>query len=190
MDEGVLVKAWFDGIIDPTAEQQAFVEAVMPLLQETFELFMQQAMEGLDVEYTPADEAAYKWVEEHAFELARGVNDTTMEMLRRELGEAWETEGVTDIASRIREVFDNCSRYRSYMIARTETTNTANMGSMTGAKRAGATQKEWLTGLDERVCPTCGALNGVKVDIDELFNGEILAPSRHPNCRCTLLFDF
>jgi len=181
-------KAWFDGIIDPLAEQQQFIDKVLPILEETFIMFAEMYLEGWDPEIDPIDEAFRAWIEEHAFELAKGINETTTQALRRQLDEAWETEGVEDIARRIREVMDQASRYRSFMIARTETTNAANMGSLSAAKRAGVATKTWYCALDERVCPSCFALHGMTIGIDEVFPGDILGPSLHPNCRCCLIF--
>lgn len=49
-------------------------------------------------------------------------------------------------------------------------------------------QKVWLTARDEKVCPICGPMNGVRADIKDKFelpNGsEIWVPGVHPNCRC------
>jgi SPP1 gp7 family putative phage head morphogenesis protein len=52
-----------------------------------------------------------------------------------------------------------------------------------------AAKKKWVTAGDERVCPTCGPMDGKVVRLDEPFimpNGvKLLAPMVHPNCRCT-----
>jgi hypothetical protein len=49
-------------------------------------------------------------------------------------------------------------------------------------------QKIWITARDERVCPQCGPMHGVKVLLGERFklpNGtEVWVPGMHPNCRC------
>jgi len=49
--------------------------------------------------------------------------------------------------------------------------------------------RRWETAQDERVCPTCGPLDGVEADMFEPFsvNGkQIWAPGIHPNCRCSV----
>jgi len=46
---------------------------------------------------------------------------------------------------------------------------------------------EWITTPDERLCPVCAPLDGVKVPFGEKFataNGELPGPPAHPNCRC------
>jgi hypothetical protein len=47
--------------------------------------------------------------------------------------------------------------------------------------------KVWLTAKDERVCPLCGPLHGMKVPLVEKFpvgTGALWTPGVHPNCRC------
>lgn len=87
----------------------------------------------------------------------------------------------------MRGVFDQATRYRSFVIARTETTAAANMAQIAVMERAGIRYKQWVTGGDERTCPLCGALNGKVVRIDEEFAPGVLAPPRHPQCRCALV---
>ena len=48
-------------------------------------------------------------------------------------------------------------------------------------------EKVWLTAKDERVCPVCGPLHGVKIPVLERFAvgaGALWVPGAHPNCRC------
>ena len=109
-------------------------------------------------------------------------------------------------------------RYRGYNIARTELNFAYSQGAYLGAKQAqeqgymGECVKIWSTADDERVCPICGALEGVKVGLDEEFTYEIkdsagnrqtkrintklsrienptigLTPPAHPSCRCAFL---
>lgn len=50
-------------------------------------------------------------------------------------------------------------------------------------------EKMWLTAKDERVCPVCGPLHGVKVPLAGQFHtdeGDFYSPGIHPNCRCQL----
>ena len=66
-------------------------------------------------------------------------------------------------------------------------------GVETGAISSQATRR-WQTAKDERVCPTCGPMNGVEVLITERFDvkgyGKTWAPPLHPSCRCELKIDF
>lgn len=47
-------------------------------------------------------------------------------------------------------------------------------------------KKQWSTALDERVCPTCGKLDGETVDLTSPFSNGLDVPPAHPCCRCTV----
>ena len=92
-------------------------------------------------------------------------------------------------------------RERAYSVARTELATAYNTGGYKGTKQAqaagylGEAEKVWCTADDERVCPTCGALEGKRVAMDEEFEGasgswstKLTAPA-HPGCRCAILYE-
>lgn len=105
------------------------------------------------------------------------------------------------------------SRYRGYMIARTELAHAYNHGEDIGVKAAidkglmGYTRKTWCTADDERTCEICGGLEGKTIEMDEDFryegkNGRLTrinprlrtkdigkVPPAHPHCRCTVLYE-
>lgn len=93
-------------------------------------------------------------------------------------------------------------RYRAFMIARTELAFAYNQGAYWGTKqaqRAGLLPemvKEWSTAADERTCPVCGGMEGMRRAMDEPFPFQTrltdpavrLMPPAHPNCRCGVKF--
>lgn len=93
-------------------------------------------------------------------------------------------------------------RERGYTIARQELAMAYNTGAHEGVKQAqadGYMKKVIKIGCcsdDERVCPTCGNLDGVAVGIDEEFDvpnkGNYrftrLYPPYHVKCRCAVLY--
>ena len=93
-------------------------------------------------------------------------------------------------------------RYRAFMIARTELAFAYNQGAYWGtvqAREQGLLPemvKVWATAADERVCPVCGGLDGVKRAMDAPFPFQTrltdpqvrLMPPAHPNCRCAVKF--
>lgn len=95
-------------------------------------------------------------------------------------------------------------RYRAFMISRTELAFGYNKGMYEGVKQAqrdgyvGETKKIWCTALDERVCSSCGVLEGKEIAMDDEFNyytklqytnpGIRRTPPSHPNCRCTVMY--
>jgi hypothetical protein len=66
-------------------------------------------------------------------------------------------------------------------------------------------RKVWVTAIDERVCDTCGPMDGVAVPILEAFTvvypdpktergtkrpaAKLVVPPVHPNCRCTVVLE-
>lgn len=92
-------------------------------------------------------------------------------------------------------------RHRAYTVARTELATAYNQGAYEGIKQAqeagyiGETKKVWCTAEDERVCSTCGALEGKEIDMDDEFDAASsswstrLTPPAHPGCRCAIIYD-
>lgn len=93
------------------------------------------------------------------------------------------------------------SAERSILIAETETNNVANYDGYEEAKANGATEKVWVTMMDNKVRPTHMAIDGMTIGIDDLFEvGDALmrfpcdeemaydSPQETVNCRCHLLF--
>ena len=95
-------------------------------------------------------------------------------------------------------------RYRAYNIARTELAYAYNKGAHEGTKQAqaagymGEVVKVWVTAEDERTCPTCAALEGKRVAMDDDFDfktkleinnpGIRRTPPAHPSCRCAVMY--
>lgn len=93
------------------------------------------------------------------------------------------------------------NRYRAYRIARTELVFAYSNGVYYGTKQAqeqgllGKSVKVWCCADDERCCPTCSALDGVEVGIDDDFDfkTKLIEPGirrtspAHPHCRCSIL---
>lgn len=159
------------------------MELVKPELDRTFWVFAQSAMQGLDAEFDPIDDADELWLQNHAAELVEGINQTTQAAISKEI-EAGLAAGETikELAARIETVFNRAERYRSFMIARTETTFTANMANLSVWERAGVSAKKWMAPHDERQCPVCSALDGTTIPLEEEFSSSTLVPPAHPNC--------
>jgi SPP1 gp7 family putative phage head morphogenesis protein len=87
-------------------------------------------------------------------------------------------------------------RERAESIARTEILSALNEGAQESWRQARAegllgkgSDKEWIVTPDERLCPYCEPLDGVRVPLDEKFRtglGEVSGPPLHPQCRCTI----
>lgn len=95
------------------------------------------------------------------------------------------------------------SRYRAMMIARQELAMAYNTGADEAVRQAqaagymGEVVKIFSCAADERTCPTCGALEGKVIGMDEEFRVENkgrykftnLYPPVHIQCRCTVLYE-
>ena len=93
-------------------------------------------------------------------------------------------------------------RQRGYLIARTELAFGYNKGEYLAIKQAqdrgylGKMVKVWCTADDERVCSSCGPMDGKVIALDDEFdfdtrldNWTRLTPPLHPNCRCGVLYE-
>lgn len=70
---------------------------------------------------------------------------------------------------------------RTMLIARSETTRLANLGSQKEYKDGGVEEYRWVATLSDRTCPVCNELNG---EIFPINNGKL--PPAHQMCRCTI----
>ena len=89
---------------------------------------------------------------------------------------------------------DRLKSARATMIARTEIQIAQNEGRYEGWKQADqagivdpASQKMWVTALDERTCEICAPLDGEIVPWKGIFSIGLEAPIVHPHCRCTMV---
>lgn len=154
-----------------------------------------------------------KWVTKNGLNKAKQINETTYEDLLKELqisigasidAGSSQREIVKNLLSITDGVYDNMSRARAELIARTESASSVNAGTYATYKVAGVQKKEWLSLRDDR---TRGqedgdefdhfSMDGTVVDMDEKFDvgDEMLDYPGDPsgsagnvcNCRCTTL---
>lgn len=142
-------------------------------------------------------------------QLAADITDTTKDQIKRFLIQSQEqnlTMPETIALLRISGI----TNYRAELIARTETSRAANIGSMVGAMSTGlVTVKEWIAAKDNRTRRMPRDANdhldmdGVKIPIDAKFQvnaKEYIDFMLHPgdstahagnvcNCRCTLGYE-
>jgi len=93
----------------------------------------------------------------------------------------------------MQKLADRYVRERAETIARTELIAAENHGRLESWNRAvGArligkeSEKEWVTAFDERTCPACAQLDGVRVKLNETFPSGVVSPPLHPRCRCSM----
>jgi hypothetical protein len=142
-------------------------------------------------------------------QLAADLTDTTKEQIKNYLAKAKE-QGLTTQEGIDLLKLSGITNYRAALIARTETSRAANIGSMVGAMSTGlVTVKEWIAAKDNRTRRMPRDANdhynmdGVKVAMDAKFvvpAKEYIDNMLHPgdstahagnvcNCRCTLGYE-
>ena len=79
------------------------------------------------------------------------------------------------------------TKFRSELIARTETANALSESSLVNMKGIGIDGKEWVTVGDDDVSDDClgNEAQGV-IPVNQTFSGGVAAPPQHPSCRCTI----
>lgn len=80
------------------------------------------------------------------------------------------------MAAKYGQDYKNCER-----LARTETIHFMNQATHDSYREHGVDRYQFVCGLDERTCPTCGALDGTVHDVRYKEEG-VNYPVMHPNC--------
>jgi len=149
-------------------------------------------MVKLEIDGDAVNKQAVTAVEKYAFDLVKGIDDTSRERLRDAISEFIQNPGTTigDVIDML--PFDDA---RAQLIATTEITRAYASGQkLAGDATAEAwpdvtITKMWHTNNDSIVCPLCEPLNGQEVDREEPFvdddGNEYDAPGDpHPGDRC------
>ena len=155
------------------------------------------------------NETFNKWVEKYGLMKAVEINDTTKKELLKKLRSIL-SEGIEDgdslnvITQKLQEgaksVFYELAKSRAYLIARTETAGSVNMGQNATYKAYGIQQKEWLATIDNRTRDSHLWLHETRIPIDDMFEvpadgglDYMLYPADPSgsaenvcNCRCTI----
>ena len=152
-----------------------------------------------------------KWVERYGLLKSEEINQTSkkklLKALRKTMSESIQNgDGLEVMKEKLQEsargVFSELSDTRSYLIARTETGASVNMGQVATYQATGIEQKEWIATLDDRTRDSHIAMDGQIADINMTFDvpnetdggvDAMLYPSDPNgsagnvcNCRCTV----
>ncbi|MCJ7829161.1 MAG: phage head morphogenesis protein [Dehalococcoidia bacterium] len=144
---------------------------------------------GIPISYEgPPIESAIKWARDHCAQLVTKMDDETKSRLAQVIADGIENKrGIPGLARDIRNEFENMTKFRSQMIARTETRNALWKGSRERMDAMGVDGKQWYLGSggSQGNCDECIANADVGIiPIDEEFpNPE---DGIHPNCTCAI----
>ena len=142
---------------------------------------------GIPIAYEgPPIEQAITYAGEHCATLVTQMDVETKRRLAQVVSEGIKNKrGVPGLARDIRGEFRHMRRYRSEMIARTETNDALSQAFMDRAHDMKIEGKEWVVaGGPCEICAENEA-EGV-VPIDQIFSSGHERPPAHPNCRCAL----
>ena len=136
----------------------------------------------------PPPSKAIEWAGKHGATLVKGLDEETKSRLARVISNGVKNKrGIPGISRDIRGSFSDMSKYRSELIARTETANALSQASLDSMADMGIEGKEWVTSGDDLVSDEClgNEAEGV-IPVNQSFSGGVMAPPQHPDCRCAL----
>ncbi len=136
----------------------------------------------------PPMQQAINYANKHAAQLVTKMDTETKERLAKVIGDAIkEKRGIPGLARDIRKEFDDMTKYRSELIAKSETRDSLFHASQDRMEDLGVTGKEWVLGSGGREgnCLDCKANAAVGIiPVDQEFptpQYEI-----HPGCLCAI----
>lgn len=142
---------------------------------------------GVPIAYEgPPIQGAIDWAEKHCATLVTRMDDETKRRLAKVIADGIEGKrGVPGLARDLRREFADMRRYRSMVIARTETADALSQASLDTMKDMGIDGKEWVVAGEP--CDICIDNAGVgAISVGDAFPSGDMAPPAHPNCECAL----
>ena len=136
----------------------------------------------------PPISQAVAWAEKQGALLVTRMDEETKRRLTGVISRGIENKrGIPGLSRDIRGTFADMTKFRSELIARTETANALSQASLDTMKEMGIDGKEWITAGDDLVSDECSANEdqGV-IPADQPFTSGPMAPPQHPDCRCTV----
>jgi len=146
---------------------------------------------GLAIKFEgPPIQKAIDWATSHSAKLITRMDDETKTRLAQTISDGIQNKrGIDGLARDIRNTFDDMSKYRSKLIAQTETNTALSTASYDRMNGMGVTGKQWVTVGDADVRPAHQENEAAGViPINQPFpDGSMFCPGVDPfNCRCTL----
>jgi len=179
------------GNLDQAFEESRYIdifnEAFTPVITQVFTDALEAVMGGKRftvsrIKQGLIDEFALEWIKTRSLSLAKLVNGTTYEELRKALATGFEEgESIFQLKHRISQYYTNGYERRATLVARTEVIAASNEGSLQGYEKEGITEVEFYAALDERTCAEC---MGYHEQVYPVRESHGMIPV-HVQCRCT-----
>lgn len=185
--EGKLAEEWFDEMLDLSIAtfDAGAKDQLAALLDDA-------AAAAVDTEALAANAGIRDRVARHV----TSIEKTQVASMRAVINSAHDKgESIEQLTRTLQSRFKFEQKWKSAVIARTESVALMNAGATAGMEEAGVEQKEWLTARDADVRESHAAVDGVRVGVRENFSvgsgsgphpGAIGLGEEDINCRCTL----
>ena len=129
------------------------------------------------------DEFAKAWILQRSLTLAKHLNSTTLDAIRKALAEGFaEGESIQQLTKRIEGYFETNAKYRAEMVSRTEVIASANEGALHRYELEGIDKSEFYP--SPGACEVCLEIAQDPIYITKEASGVIPV---HVNCRCVWL---
>jgi hypothetical protein len=141
---------------------------------------------NIGTDWAGLNQNAINWLNQYSFDLVRGINDTSREVLRTALTDFYSQNLTKEQLAQLLE--PSFGPVRAEMIAITETTRASVEGEralIALIERENLNIRMvpiWQTANDDRVCPICGPKHDQPIE-----DGEY--PPAHPRCRCWVNYE-
>jgi HK97 family phage portal protein len=203
-EKAILQKDWK---IDVDTERQIWFRILLPIMTDIVRDEGQAVMNSITsgLIFDSHTEIIRNFIDNRTMKISKEVNEQTNRTIAKILKDNPDANEV-EIGRKISKKFGNMKRYRSKLIARTETFKAVNFATDKSYEQSGVVEaKEWFTAMDERVCPYCGPMNGKTIGVGKTWfkQGETIRgddgsdfiadfesisnPPLHANCRCGLV---
>lgn len=166
-----------------------------PLLLDLLKRAGVDAMElgGSKFDFNLSDNI-YSWLEKRANIFLTQINETTFQKLKEAFAENLASgEGRDALIAKIQDVYGDFDDFRSALIARTETHNITQYGTLEGYKQAGLTIKVWVAVMDDATRDSHRGLDGEERPMNTPFSNGLQfpgdpggPPGETINCRCVV----
>jgi len=129
------------------------------------------------------DDFAKQWILQRSLTLAKFINMTTMDDIRKALAEGFaEGESIQQLTKRIEGYFTENAKYRAEMVARTEVISASNEGALHRYELENIEKVEFYPAPD-----ACNICLGFVGEYTTKNSHGIITEQTHPFCRCKWL---
>lgn len=142
---------------------------------------------GINGAFNLKNQAVIDYFDDYGNLMIRSVDNYTKEWIANKIQDGKENRLTpSEIAQTLVDDGKAINKVRAERIVVTETAKAMSFVEMKAAEQMGIEEVIWRTSIDERVCPICSPLEGVRQRIGRTFGAGFDGPPAHVSCRCFL----